>query len=112
MLEASDASDERAEAILCGAAKQLRCSRNGKPDPVLALGLMSIAKTEPSVFRSENVQAAFGSLLRPSDAAASVAAGLAPGYKTSKSGVAVLAANLLMLSHMVSNVLEYCPFFQ
>ena len=110
VLEASDASDESAEAILCGAARQLRSFRNGKPDPILALGLMSIVKIEPCVFRSENVQSAFGSLLRPTDAVASVAAGLAPGYKTNKSGVAVLAANLMMLSHMVRQIFQLSLF--
>ncbi|CAG0917832.1 unnamed protein product [Notodromas monacha] len=101
VLEDEEASDERIESVLCGAAKQLRNSRNGKPDPMLSVALMVIAKAEPTVFRFENVQAAFGSLLRvPENAPGSGSTPSAAGYKSTKSCLGVLVSNVLMMSHM------------
>ena len=49
-----DQNEERAEALLCGAAKTLRGTR-AKPDSVLYLSLMHLSKAKPNLFSSDIV---------------------------------------------------------
>ena len=49
-----DLDDERIEALLCGAVKQLKQNRF-KPDPIMYLSLMHLAKTKPMIFNTEVV---------------------------------------------------------
>jgi len=50
---ADDNNDfERIEGLLCGAVKQLHQNRS-KPDQLLYLTLMHLAKTKPNIFNSE-----------------------------------------------------------
>ena len=55
---------ERAPALLCGAVRALR-SQRAKPDQLLYLSLLVLAKTEPHLFLAhEHVVEAFCSLLK------------------------------------------------
>ena len=88
IVEAEDISDERVEALLCGAVRQLRLQRN-KPDSALYLTLCYLAKTRPLMFITELVIEAFCSLLKRDSSILS--------YKIKGSNsVPVLAANILM----------------
>jgi len=87
VIEAEDVSDERVEALLCGAVKQLRAQR-AKPDSSLYLTLCYLAKTRPLLFCTEIVVEAFCSLLKRDSALS---------YKTKGNNlVSILAANLLL----------------
>nr|XP_051686536.1 integrator complex subunit 1 isoform X2 [Oryctolagus cuniculus] len=85
-----DGNDERVEAVLCGAVKQLRATR-AKPDSTLYLGLMYLAKIKPNIFATEGVIEALCSLLRR-DASINFKA-------KGNSLVSVLACNLLMAAY-------------
>jgi hypothetical protein len=62
--DAAEAGDEdRIESALCSAARILKSSRS-KPDLLLSLSLMFLAKTKPSLFQSENTIEAFASILK------------------------------------------------
>ncbi|KAL3877747.1 hypothetical protein ACJMK2_035409 [Sinanodonta woodiana] len=58
-----DENDERVEGIICGTVKLLRNSRC-KPDHVVFLSLMYLAKAKPAVFNTELVIEAMCSLLK------------------------------------------------
>ncbi len=91
VLTEKDVSGERAAAILCGAVKILRSQRS-KPDQLLYLSLLFLAKTEPHLFlMQEHVIEAFCSLLRrdPKES-----------YKSKGNVlVSVLAANVLAAAY-------------
>lgn len=55
-IEAAEAegNDDRIEGVLCGAVKQLKMNR-AKPDPMLYLSLMYLAKIKPNIFATEGV---------------------------------------------------------
>jgi integrator complex subunit 1 len=87
VIEAEDVSDERVEALLCGAVKQLRAQR-AKPDPSLYLTLCYLAKTRPLLFCTEIVVEAFCSLLKRDSSLS---------FKTKGNNlVSILAGNLLL----------------
>ena len=87
VIEAEDVSDERVEALLCGAVRQLRTQRS-KPDSALYLTLCYLAKTRPLLFCTEVVVEAFCSLLKRDSALS---------YKTKGNNlVAILSANVLL----------------
>ena len=87
VIEAEDVSDERVEALLCGAVRQLRTQRS-KPDPTLYLTLCYLAKTRPLLFCTEIVVEAFCSLLKRDSALS---------YKSKGNNlVAILSANVLL----------------
>lgn len=50
----SEGNDDRVEALLCGAASQLKMNR-AKPDITLYLSLMFLAKIKPNVFATEGI---------------------------------------------------------
>lgn len=55
ILEAEESNDfDRLEGLLCGAVKYLHANRS-KPDQIVYLTLMHVAKAKPSVFNSELV---------------------------------------------------------
>jgi integrator complex subunit 1 len=55
VLEAEESNDfDRLEGLLCGAVKYLHANRS-KPDQIVYLTLMHVAKAKPSVFNSELV---------------------------------------------------------
>ncbi|KAH3871098.1 hypothetical protein DPMN_034292, partial [Dreissena polymorpha] len=54
---------ERLEGLLCGAVKHLHQNRS-KPDPIVFLTLMHLAKSKPNIFNRELVIEAFCTLLR------------------------------------------------
>ncbi|KAK3607441.1 hypothetical protein CHS0354_035142 [Potamilus streckersoni] len=58
-----DENDERVEGLICGTVKLLRSSRS-KPDQVVFLTLMYLAKAKPAVFNTELVIEAMCSLLK------------------------------------------------
>ena len=45
-------NDERSEALICGAVKHLRSNRS-KPDQIVSLTLMYLAKSKPALFCTE-----------------------------------------------------------
>lgn len=49
-----EGNDDRLEGVLCGAVKQLKVTR-AKPDSVLYLSLMYLAKMKPNIFATEGV---------------------------------------------------------
>lgn len=61
ILEAEDmCNDERLEALICGAVKQLKQLRS-KPETAMYLTLMHLAKEKPSLFNNEVViEVSFG----------------------------------------------------
>ncbi|KAH6933153.1 hypothetical protein HPB50_012504 [Hyalomma asiaticum] len=64
VLKAEDVGDDdKVESLMCGAAKTLKNTRP-KPDPMLYLTLMFLAKTRPRIFDSEGSVEAFTSLLK------------------------------------------------
>nr|XP_042096105.1 integrator complex subunit 1 isoform X3 [Ovis aries] len=85
-----EGNDDRLEGVLCGAVKQLKVTR-AKPDSVLYLSLMYLAKMKPNIFATEGVIEALCSLLRR-DASISFKA-------KGNSLVSVLACNLLMAAY-------------
>uniref|UniRef100_A0A8B9YS01 Integrator complex subunit 1 n=2 Tax=Bos mutus grunniens TaxID=30521 RepID=A0A8B9YS01_BOSMU len=85
-----EGNDDRLEGVLCGAVKQLKVTR-AKPDSVLYLSLMYLAKMKPNIFATEGVIEALCSLLRR-DASVSFKA-------KGNSLVSVLACNLLMAAY-------------
>ncbi|XP_055266424.1 integrator complex subunit 1 isoform X2 [Moschus berezovskii] len=85
-----EGNDDRLEGVLCGAVKQLRVTR-AKPDSVLYLSLMYLAKMKPNIFSTEGVIEALCSLLRR-DASINFKA-------KGNSLVSVLACNLLMAAY-------------
>lgn len=91
-IEAAEAegNDDRIEGVLCGAVKQLKMNR-AKPDSILYLSLMYLAKIKPNIFATEGVIEALCSLLRR-DASISFKA-------KGNSLVSVLACNLLMAAY-------------
>ncbi|XP_054167329.1 integrator complex subunit 1-like [Oppia nitens] len=88
VIDAEDVSDERVEALLCGAVRQLRVMRL-KPDSALYLTLCYLAKTRPLLFCTEVVVEAFCSLLKRDSVV---------GFKqkVANNSVAVLATNILL----------------
>uniref|UniRef100_A0A8C4NEG2 Integrator complex subunit 1 RPB2-binding domain-containing protein n=1 Tax=Eptatretus burgeri TaxID=7764 RepID=A0A8C4NEG2_EPTBU len=91
-VEAAEAegNDERVEALLCGAARQLRLSRP-RPDSTLFLALMYLAKVKPNIFATEGIIEALCGLLRRD-----------PGVVLKSKGgstAAILACNLLMAAY-------------
>ena len=52
--EENSGNATRAEAILCGAVKQLRASQ-GRPEPTLYLALMSLARAKSTLFMRTRV---------------------------------------------------------
>ncbi|XP_016896225.1 integrator complex subunit 1 isoform X3 [Cynoglossus semilaevis] len=86
----SEGNDDRVEALLCGAASQLKMNR-AKPDITLYLSLMFLAKIKPNVFATEGIIEALCSLLRR-DASINFKA-------KGNSLVSVLACNLLMAAY-------------
>ncbi|XP_064415075.1 integrator complex subunit 1 isoform X2 [Latimeria chalumnae] len=86
----SEGNDDRIEGVLCGAVKQLKMNR-AKPDSVLYLSLMYLAKIKPNIFATEGVIEALCSLLRR-DASINFKA-------KGNSLVSVLACNLLMAAY-------------
>ncbi|XP_050391471.2 integrator complex subunit 1 [Patella vulgata] len=58
-----DGDDERVEGLLCGAVKHLKTNRS-KPDQIIYLTTMYLAKTKSALFCSEVVIDAFCSLLK------------------------------------------------
>ncbi|ESO87352.1 hypothetical protein LOTGIDRAFT_107278 [Lottia gigantea] len=58
-----DGDDERVEGLLCGSVKHLKLNRS-KPDPIVYLTVMYLAKTKSALFCSEVVIDAFCSLLK------------------------------------------------
>lgn len=85
-----EGNDDRIEGVLCGAAKQLKVTR-AKPDSILYLSLMYLAKIKPNIFATEGVIEALCSLLRR-DASINFKA-------KGNSLVSVLACNLLMAAY-------------
>ena len=49
-----EGNDDRLEGVLCGAVRQLKVTR-AKPDSVLYLSLMYLAKMKPNIFATEGV---------------------------------------------------------
>lgn len=88
-LEAGDT--ERAAAYVCGAIKLLKVQRY-KPEKVLYLGLLYIAKYRSNLFVNESVVAALASLLRRDTAHSFKSKG--------NPAVPVLCANLLLKGHL------------
>uniref|UniRef100_UPI00358F4073 integrator complex subunit 1 n=1 Tax=Myxine glutinosa TaxID=7769 RepID=UPI00358F4073 len=91
-VEAAEAegNDERVEALLCGAARQLRLSRP-RPDSTLCLALMYLAKVKPNIFATEGIIEALCGLLRRD-----------PGVVLKSKGgstAAILSCNLLMAAY-------------
>ncbi|XP_002435477.4 integrator complex subunit 1 [Ixodes scapularis] len=88
VLKAEDlGDDDKVESIMCGAAKTLKNTRP-KPDPMLYLTLMFLAKTRPRVFDSEVVVEAFSSLLKRD---------VSVNFKTKANNLtSVLTCNLLL----------------
>ena len=88
--EAAEAGDEdRIESALCSAARLLKSSRT-KPDQLLSLSLMFLAKTRPSLFQSENTIEAFASILKRDVQSSSLAIKV-----KMTNGVQVLAINII-----------------
>ncbi|XP_043311851.1 integrator complex subunit 1 isoform X1 [Cervus canadensis] len=85
-----EGNDDRLEGVLCGAVRQLKVTR-AKPDSVLYLSLMYLAKMKPNIFATEGVIEALCSLLRR-DASINFKA-------KGNSLVSVLACNLLMAAY-------------
>ncbi|XP_003746940.2 integrator complex subunit 1 [Galendromus occidentalis] len=81
--------EERMQGILCGAVKLLRMQKP-KPDAVLYLSLMFLAKTRPAIFQSEVVLEAFCHLLKKETPPLPTIKG------KSANAVSILAANLLL----------------
>ncbi|KAH7957411.1 hypothetical protein HPB52_018572 [Rhipicephalus sanguineus] len=88
VLKAEDVGDDdKVESLMCGAAKTLKNMRP-KPDPMLYLTLMFLAKTRPRIFDSEGSVEAFTSLLKRD---------VAVNFKTKGNNlISVLACNLLL----------------
>ncbi|KAK8758150.1 hypothetical protein V5799_004219, partial [Amblyomma americanum] len=88
VLKAEDVGDdEKVESLMCGAAKTLKNTRP-KPDPMLYLTLMFLAKTRPRIFDSEGSVEAFTSLLKRD---------VTVNFKTKGNNlISVLACNLLL----------------
>ncbi|XP_015789490.1 integrator complex subunit 1 [Tetranychus urticae] len=88
-------NESKIDGYLCGAVKQLRSSK-GKPDSVLVLSLVYLAKTRPQHFTSETVIEAMCSLLRRDPSSAPFKVKLNNNVFV----LAVLAANLLLAAHI------------
>lgn len=88
VLKAEDVGDDdKVESLMCGAAKTLKNTRP-KPDPMLYLTLMFLAKTRPRIYDSEVVIEAFCSLLKRD---------VTVNFKTKGNNLtSVLACNLLL----------------
>lgn len=88
VLKAEDVGDDdKVESLMCGAAKTLKNMRP-KPDPMLYLTLMFLAKTRPRIFDSEGSIEAFTSLLKRD---------VTVNFKTKGNNlISVLACNLLL----------------
>lgn len=88
VLKAEDVGDDdKVESLMCGAAKTLKSTRP-KPDPMLYLTLMFLAKTRPRIFDSEGSIEAFTSLLKRD---------VTVNFKTKGNNlISVLASNLLL----------------
>ncbi|KAL3185664.1 hypothetical protein MRX96_028572 [Rhipicephalus microplus] len=88
VLKAEDVGDDdKVESLMCGAAKTLKNMRP-KPDPMLYLTLMFLAKTRPRIFDSEGSVEAFTSLLKRD---------VTVNFKTKGNNlISVLACNLLL----------------
>ena len=54
LIEEASGDDERVEALLCGAVKHLKTNRS-KPDQLMYMSLIYLAKTRPVLFQSEVV---------------------------------------------------------
>lgn len=89
-LEANDNDEgDKVIGIICGAIKTLKNQR-WKPDTLLYMGLLYLAKIRPSIFSNDCILHALSSLLRRDQNNQN-------SYKTKVSPlVPVLAANLLM----------------
>lgn len=87
------ADDERVESLMCGAVKTLKSTRP-KPDPMLYLTLMFLAKARPRIFDSEVVIEAFTSLLKRD---------VTMNFKTKGNNlISVLSSNLLLAAFQES----------
>ncbi|CAG0882989.1 unnamed protein product [Darwinula stevensoni] len=87
--------EDKVEALLCGAAKLLKGQRS-RPDQIVSLALLYLAKTYPSAFSSNDIINAFCSLLRREQAL---------GFKTKGNPqVSILAANVLMAAFQDENI--------
>ncbi|XP_053212100.1 integrator complex subunit 1-like [Panonychus citri] len=82
---------------ICGAVKQLRSSKI-KPDSVLFLSLVYLAKTRPSHFTSEKVVDAMCSLLRRESPSSS--SSFKVKVNSNVTICSALAANLLLAAHL------------
>lgn len=91
ILAAEDSNDfDRLEGLLCGAVKYLHSNRS-KPDQVMYLSLMHLAKSKPSIYNSELVIEAFCTLLKRD---------MSLNFKSKgNSIVSVLACNVLMKAY-------------
>ncbi|XP_076458972.1 integrator complex subunit 1-like isoform X2 [Babylonia areolata] len=82
-----EGDEEKVEGLICGAVKHLRNNRS-KPDPIVYMSLMYLAKTQPSFFLSDIVTEAFCSVLKRD---------VAHNFKSKGNAlVSVLACNILM----------------
>lgn len=100
--EASE-DDERIEALLCGAVKQLKAASavsnplaaqragNSKVEPTLVLALVYLAKWRPQYFNTESIVEALLSLLRRDTSAV-----VGPFKGRTSAATASLACNLLL----------------
>lgn len=88
VLEASENDEaDKVVGIICGAVKTLKNQR-WKPDPLIYMGLMYLAKIRPSIFSNDCILHALSSLLKRDQA---------HNFKSKGNPlVPVLAANLLM----------------
>ncbi|KAL8588068.1 hypothetical protein ACOMHN_012106 [Nucella lapillus] len=82
-----EGDEEKIEGLICGAVRHLRNNRS-KPDPIVYLSLMYLAKTQPSFFVSDIIVEAFCSVLKRD---------VAHNFKSKGNPlVCVLACNVLM----------------
>ncbi|XP_064459431.1 integrator complex subunit 1-like [Ornithodoros turicata] len=95
VLKAEDSGDEeRVDSLMCGAVKTLKSTRP-KPDPMLYLTLMFIAKARPRIYDSEVVIEAFTSLLKRD---------VTINFKTKGNNlISVLSSNLLLAAFQDTN---------
>ena len=96
-LLSSNGDIDRPEKLICGAVKMLRSSR-AKPDTVVWMSLVHLAKTLPTMFSaSDYIRDAFCSLLKRD---------MRESFKSKGNClVSVLAANVLYTAFQVSSLL-------
>lgn len=91
LISADECNDyERVEGLLCGTVKQLRDNRS-KPDQLVYLTLLNLARSRPNMFNSDIVIEAFCSLLKRD---------MSLNFKSKgNSLVSVLACNAMMKAY-------------